>query len=323
MPDRSSLPRLIHRHPRPDKLESQRLASPTASAQNAESSILPAGSASRVPFAAEADRRQLAAQVQAQIIAPLKLLLAQAAAFEQTLTAQPASRMAVSVLASLARQVLQQANDLEASLHPIVLETLGLEPALEALAARYERAHNLRLVLNLERLPQRLPAVLELALFRLTQDVLDTLCAQHILQAALSLGEADHAFRLEFTCPAAVFLSEPVQNAARQRVESFGGQLSLGRLADGQLHVVVQIPYQAELSFTPREGQILDALVQGWSNKEIARRLVISPRTVNFHLDHIFAKLGVRTRTAAAVIAIRQGWTPYPSQAAGPDTDPG
>jgi DNA-binding CsgD family transcriptional regulator len=285
--------------------------------------MLPAGTASRVPAAAETDRRQLAAQVQAQIIAPLKLLLAQAAAFEQTLTAQPASRMAVSVLASLARQVLQQANDLEASLHPIVLETLGLEPALEALAGRYERLYSLRLTLNLARLPQRPPSSVELALFRLTQDVLDSLCAQHILQAAVSLGLADQTLKLEFTCPAEVFLPDPVQNAALQRIQPLGGALSLGRLSDGQAHLAFHIPLRPELSFTPREGQVMEGLVQGWSNKEIARRLSISPRTVNYHLDHIFAKLGVRTRTEAAVIALRQGWVPGPSLAAGPDTDPG
>jgi serine/threonine protein kinase/DNA-binding CsgD family transcriptional regulator len=305
------------------ELENLRTASRTVLAQGAEPSIVLTGLDSRTvagsrSMAAEADRRQLAGQVQAQIIDPLKMLLAQAAAFEQTLTAQPASRMAVSVLASLARQVLQQANDLEASLHPAVLETLGLEPALEALAARYERAHSLRLALNLERLPQRPPSAVELALFRLTQDVLETLCAQHILQVALSLGLAEGALRLELTCPAAAFFSEPLQNTALQCIEPFGGKLSLGRLADGQLHLVVQIPLHQVLLFTPREGQILDALVQGWSNKVIASRLTISPRTVNFHLDHIFAKLGVHTRTEAVVIALRQGWARRPSQIASP-----
>jgi DNA-binding NarL/FixJ family response regulator len=68
---------------------------------------------------------------------------------------------------------------------------------------------------------------------------------------------------------------------------------------------------------------VLEGLVQGWSNKEFARRLSISPRTVNFHLDHIFAKLGVRTRTEAAVIALQQDWASQPSQAAGPETGPG
>src|SRR6185369_2606287 len=74
--------------------------------------------------AIEAERRRLAGMLQGHIIEPLNLLLAQAHVYEQTLGAAPQARMAVSVLASLARQTLQQARDLEANLHPAILETL-------------------------------------------------------------------------------------------------------------------------------------------------------------------------------------------------------
>ncbi len=310
MSDRSSPPSLSHHR--------------YHQASHAAAVETPAGPTGYPVSAIESDRRHLAAQVEAQIIAPLKLLLAQAAAFEQTLTAHPASRTAVSVLASLARQVLQQAYDLEASLHPAVLEILGLEPALEALADQYERLHNLRLVLNLKRLPQRPPADAELGLFRLTQDVLDILSGQQALQVELSLGAVDQALRLEFTCPGEALLSEPLRQAICQRIQPFSGTLALGRLSDGQAHLAVHLPLRLGSSFTPREGQVLDGLVQGWSNKEIARCLSISPRTVNFHLDHIFAKLGVRTRTEAAVAALAQGWASHRlPPAANADTDPG
>jgi len=276
--------------------------------------------------AAESDRRQLAAQVEKQIVAPLKLLLAQAAAYEQTLPAQPASHMAVSVLASLARQVLQQAYDLEASLHPVVLETLGLEPALEALAAQVERLHSLRLVLSLGRLPRRLPPALELALFRLVQEVLDGLAEQSVLQVQVSLEADEQALRLEFTCLAdttGFFFPEPLRQAALQHIQPFGGRLALGRLSDGQAHLAVHIPLSLGVSLTRRESQVLEGLVQGCNNKEIARTLSISPRTVNYHLDHIFAKLGVRTRTEAAVLAIVQGWTSSSFPDPAPHVDPG
>jgi DNA-binding CsgD family transcriptional regulator len=317
MPAQSIPPRHMHRR--------YRLASRLMPDQEAVPSMSPTGGDRRAAIAnpAEADRRQLAAQVQAQIIAPLKLLLAQAVAYEQTLPAQPATHIPVSVLAGLARQVLQQAYDLEASLHPLVLETLGLEPALEALAAQYERLHSLRLVLSLERLSQRPPPAVELALFRLTQDVLEALCDQHALQVEVSLGLADQALRLEFTCIMETFLSESLRTAALQRIQPFGGTLSLGYLSDGQVHLVVHIPFHQGLSFTPREHQVLDGLVQGCSNKEIASRLSISPRTVNFHLDHIFTKLGVHTRTEAVVAALDQGLVTHPSQVASSDADPG
>lgn len=271
----------------------------------------------------EADRRQLAAQVQAQIIAPLRVLLAQAVTFEQTLADQPAARMAVSVLAGLARQTLQQANDLDASLHPLLLETLGLEPALEALTAQYERQHSLRLVLRLERLSQRLPPAVELALFRLAQETLDALVSQHALQVEIALRMADQALWLEFTIMGEFSLADPLRQAIGQRLQPFGGALALGRLADGQTHLAVHLPLRQEAAFTPRERQVLAGLVQGWSNKEIATQLALSPRTVNYHLDHIFAKLGVRTRTEAAVIALQQGWVARPSSPAGLAADPG
>jgi DNA-binding CsgD family transcriptional regulator/glucose-6-phosphate-specific signal transduction histidine kinase len=289
-------------------------------------------SANRSPSAAgslvsatESDRRQLAAQVEKQIVAPLKLLLAQAAAYEQTLPAHPSSHMAISVLASLARQVLQQAYDLQASLHPVVLETLGLEPALEALAAQFERLHSLRLVLSLGRLPRRLPPALELALFRLVQEVLDGLADQHALQVQVSLVADEQALRLDLTWItgaadlAGPFFSEPLRQAALQHVQPFGGELALGQLSDGQVHLAVHLPLSLGVSFTRRESQVLEALVQGCNNKEIARKLSISPRTVNYHLDHIYAKLGVRTRTEAAVLALAQGWASPATR----DIDPG
>jgi DNA-binding CsgD family transcriptional regulator len=54
---------------------------------------------------------------------------------------------------------------------------------------------------------------------------------------------------------------------------------------------------------TPRELEVLDAIVEGLPNKSIAQRLDISPHTVKFHVEAVFRKLGVRTRTEAAAKA--------------------
>ena len=51
---------------------------------------------------------------------------------------------------------------------------------------------------------------------------------------------------------------------------------------------------------TAREQEILDLVAEGRTNAEIAERLWVSFRTVKKHLDNIYAKLGVHTRTAAA-----------------------
>jgi DNA-binding CsgD family transcriptional regulator len=51
---------------------------------------------------------------------------------------------------------------------------------------------------------------------------------------------------------------------------------------------------------TAREAEVLKLVAEGLTNMEIAARLVISPTTVRTHLENIFEKLHVRTRTAAA-----------------------
>ncbi|MBO9643219.1 MAG: response regulator [Pseudacidovorax sp.] len=62
----------------------------------------------------------------------------------------------------------------------------------------------------------------------------------------------------------------------------------------------------AEAALTPRETEVLSWLAKGKTNRDIAEILGMSPRTVNKHLEHIFEKLGVETRAAAAALASGQ-----------------
>lgn len=57
------------------------------------------------------------------------------------------------------------------------------------------------------------------------------------------------------------------------------------------------------LTLSPREKEVLSFLAQGMSNAEIGATLFISPVTVKVHVRHIFEKLGVRSRGAAALRA--------------------
>jgi len=59
----------------------------------------------------------------------------------------------------------------------------------------------------------------------------------------------------------------------------------------------------ADAALTPRETEVLSWLAKGKTNRDIADILGMSPRTVNKHLEHIFEKLGVETRAAAAALA--------------------
>ena len=61
----------------------------------------------------------------------------------------------------------------------------------------------------------------------------------------------------------------------------------------------------ASAALTPRETEVLSWLAKGKTNRDIAEILGMSPRTVNKHLEHIFEKLGVETRAAAAALASR------------------
>jgi DNA-binding NarL/FixJ family response regulator len=62
-----------------------------------------------------------------------------------------------------------------------------------------------------------------------------------------------------------------------------------------------------EPAFSLRELAVLQLLATGLANKQIARQLNISPRTVEGHLSHIFGKLGVSSRTEAMLYAINRG----------------
>jgi DNA-binding CsgD family transcriptional regulator len=61
-------------------------------------------------------------------------------------------------------------------------------------------------------------------------------------------------------------------------------------------------------SLTPRERDVLRWVAAGKTDRDIGAILAISPRTVHKHLQHVYEKLGVETRTAAAMRA--QGWAP-------------
>jgi HD-GYP domain-containing protein (c-di-GMP phosphodiesterase class II)/DNA-binding CsgD family transcriptional regulator len=58
---------------------------------------------------------------------------------------------------------------------------------------------------------------------------------------------------------------------------------------------------------TAREVEVLGLLARGDSNKEIARKLVVTPKTVSSHVEHIYAKLGVNSRAGATLFATQHG----------------
>jgi NarL family two-component system response regulator LiaR len=84
------------------------------------------------------------------------------------------------------------------------------------------------------------------------------------------------------------------------------GQVQLSPQASAYLLREVRTP-ETTGALTEREAQVLRLLAQGQSNKEIAQTLQIVEDTVKTHVKHILSKLGVQSRTQAALCAIRLG----------------
>jgi len=61
---------------------------------------------------------------------------------------------------------------------------------------------------------------------------------------------------------------------------------------------------------TAREVEVLTLLARGLSNKEIAKQLVISPKTAGNHIEHIYSKIGASTRARASLFAMQHGLLP-------------
>ncbi|TWG81136.1 LuxR family two component transcriptional regulator [Cupriavidus gilardii J11] len=89
---------------------------------------------------------------------------------------------------------------------------------------------------------------------------------------------------------------------------------SLGPIGIGESMLLLHVeePGPAAVSrldtaaLTPREAEVLSWVAKGKTNRDIGDILGISARTVNKHLEHIFEKLGVETRAAAAALASRE-----------------
>lgn len=60
-------------------------------------------------------------------------------------------------------------------------------------------------------------------------------------------------------------------------------------------------------TLTTREGEVLALLAEGLEQSEIAQRLIISPKTVATHIEHVLVKLGAHSRAQAVAIAYREG----------------
>jgi len=137
----------------------------------------------------------------------------------------------------------------------------------------------------------------------------------------------DDDFAIHWATPQAQRLLQPLMDAndrlplpIRQWLQSGGDRpyaprhggerLQFSRLEPGLLLIQRQAALPEPealvraLQITMREAEVLYWVILGKTNRETGEILAISPRTVNKHLEHVFEKLGVETRTAAASKAL-------------------
>jgi two-component system, NarL family, response regulator LiaR len=88
------------------------------------------------------------------------------------------------------------------------------------------------------------------------------------------------------------------------------GQVQLSPQASARLLREVRTPEKSLEPLTERETEVLRLLARGKSNKEICQALNIAEQTAKTHVSHILEKLGVPSRTQAALYAIRIGLVP-------------
>jgi DNA-binding CsgD family transcriptional regulator len=91
-------------------------------------------------------------------------------------------------------------------------------------------------------------------------------------------------------------------------------EVSAGRLDGAAVQAVLaaaghRTRRQASLTggLSAREAEVLALVARGLSNKQIAARLSITPRTAGSHIEHIYDKIGATTRGSAALYAMRHG----------------
>jgi two-component system, NarL family, response regulator LiaR len=84
------------------------------------------------------------------------------------------------------------------------------------------------------------------------------------------------------------------------------GQVQLSPQAATRLMREVRAPESPE-KLTDRETEVLRLIARGFSNKEIAQELIIGEKTVKTHVSNILGKLGLLSRTQAALYAVRIG----------------
>lgn len=187
---------------------------------------------------------------------------------------------------------------------------LGLDPELEIIGEAQDGAEALQKVRELKPdvvLMDLLMPVMDGitaigAIRRETQDV-EVIALTSVLEDASVVG-AVRAGAIGY-----LLKDTQADELCRAIKAAAAGQVQLSPKAAARLMREVRAPESPE-ALTERETDVLRLLAQGQSNKEIAHALNIGEKTVKTHVSNVLGKLGVQSRTQAALYAVRIGLVP-------------
>src|SRR2546421_594908 len=95
------------------------------------------------------------------------------------------------------------------------------------------------------------------------------------------------------------------RNMTMEQVLAAQGPVTIPEESSGMLRpTTAKTPPTYPAGLTTREVEVLRLVAQGLTDAQVAAQLVVSPRTVNFHLTSIYAKIGVSSRSAATRYAV-------------------
>jgi two-component system, NarL family, response regulator LiaR len=184
---------------------------------------------------------------------------------------------------------------------------LGLDPELEVIGEAGDGAAAVRLAHELKP---------DVVLMDLMMPVMDGITATQIIRRDLPdvevialtsvLEDASVVGAVRAGAIGYLLKNTQAEELCRAIKAAAAGQVQLSPEAAARLMREVRAPESPE-PLTERETEVLALLAQGRANKEIARSLHVSETTVKTHVSNILMKLGVPSRTQAALYAVRMG----------------
>lgn len=217
---------------------------------------------------------------------------------------------------ALAEKALEESIEIAEEMHrPVDLtyaySSLGLLRLVQHDAVEAERLFNQALNLRLEvgQLEGVLWALEGLAAIALEQGRLEQ--SQSLMQEAQLLREAIHApvlpHTLKFILPAFLKYNKMANKGIEQLKSRVNRNVAVDSLLSNgpiQLNKPDSFGLDEAITLSKRESEVLKLLAQGHRTSQIAEILVISPGTVNNHLNSIYSKFGINSRTAAVRYAL-------------------